>query len=208
MRLPCASPAGWHCRCTASAMSLRVLLVGSDCDLVAAVELSLSRLADMEVVRAPDDAALVEAVAAAAPDVVIVDMSRSDPDRLDAIRQVAQDQPRPIVMFVDADDPLLMEAAIAAGVSSYNVVGATLPDVQPIVRAAIALFRRYRRIEEELAAARASLAESSVIDKAKARLIRHRNLSEPAAYRLLRRRAMDEGRRIADIAREILATGE
>ena len=125
-------------------MSLRVLLVGPDCDLVAAVELSLSRLADMEVVRTAGDAALVEAVAAAAPDVVIVDMTRSDPDRLDAIRQVAQEQPRPIVMFVDADDPLLMEAAIAAGVSSYNVVGATLPDVQPIVRAAIALFRRYR----------------------------------------------------------------
>ena len=205
---PAHHPPGWHCRCTASAMSLRVLLVGSDCDLVAAVELSLSRLADTEVVRATGDAALVEAVAAAAPDVVIVDLARSDPDRLDAIRHVLREQPRPIVMFVDADDPLLMEAAIAAGVSSYNVVGATLPDVQPIVRAAIALFRRYRRIEEELAAARAALAESSVIDKAKARLIRHRRLSEPAAYRLLRRRAMDEGRRIADIAREILATGE
>jgi len=200
--------AGWHWRCTAFVMSLRVLLVGSDTDVVAAVELSLSQMADMELVRTVANEALAEAVAAAAPDVVIVDLTRSERDGLDAIRQVAQEQPRPIVMFVDADDPLLMEAAIAAGVSSYNVVGATLPDVTPIVRSAIALFRRYRRIEEELAAARALLAESAVIDKAKARLIRHRNLSEPAAYRLLRRRAMDEGRRIADIAREILATGE
>ncbi len=189
-------------------MSLRVLLIGTDSDLVAAVELSLSQLADMELLRAAGDEALVEAVAAAAPDVIILDSAGSDRDALDAIRQVARAQPRPIVMFADADDPLLMEAAIAAGVSSYNVVGATLPDVTPIVRSAIALFRRYRRIEEELAAARAALAESAVIDKAKARLIRHRHLSEPAAYRLLRRRAMDEGRRIADIAREILATGE
>jgi len=189
-------------------MSLRVLLVGSDSDVIAAVELSLSPMADIELVRTSGNAALVEAVAAAAPDVVIVDLARSDRDGLDPIRQVLSAQPRPIVMFVDADDPLLMEAAIAAGVSSYNVVGATLPDVQPIVRAAVALFRRYRRIEEELAAARASLAESAVIGKAKARLIRHRHLSEPAAYGLLRRRAMDEGRRIADIAREILATGE
>jgi response regulator NasT len=189
-------------------MALRVMLVGLDSDLVAAVELSLSQLADIELVRTAGDEALVEAVAAAAPDVVIVDLTRSERDGLDAIRQVAREQPRPIVMFVDSDDPALMEAAIAAGVSSYNVVGAILPDVTPIVRTAIALFRHYRRIEEELAAARASLAESAVIDKAKARLIRHRHLSEPAAYRLLRRRAMDEGRRIADIAREILATGE
>ena len=200
-------PAGWHCRCTAPAMALRVLLAGSGSDLGAAVELNLSRLADIELIRTAGEA-LVEAVAAAAPDVVVIYLTRSEREGLDAIRQVAQQHPRPIVMLVDSDDPLLMEAAIAAGVTSYNVVGATLPDVTPIVRAAVALFGRHRRIEEELAAARASLAESAVIDKAKARLIRHRHLSEPAAYGLLRRRAMNEGRRIADIAREILAAGE
>jgi response regulator NasT len=189
-------------------MSSRVLLIGSDPDVVAAVELGLSQLTDMDVVRAASGAGLVEAVAAVAPDVIIVDFTRSDRDGLDAIRQVAQGQPRPIVMFVDGDDPILMEAAIAAGVSSYNVVGAALPDVKPIVRSAVALFRRYRQIEEALAAAQASLAESAVIDRAKARLIRHRHLSEPEAYGLLRRRAMNEGRRIADIAREIVAAGE
>ena len=189
-------------------MSSRVLLIGADSDLVAAVELGLSQLADMDLVRIACGEGLVEAVAAVAPDVIIVDLTRSDRGGLDAIRQVAREQPRPIVMFVDADDPLLMEAAIAAGVSSYNVVGTALPDVKPIVRSAVALFRRYRQIEEELAAAQASLAESAVIDRAKARLIRHRHLSEPEAYGLLRRRAMNEGRRIADIARDIIAAGE
>ncbi len=187
-------------------MSLRVLLAGSDPDLVDAVEVSLGQLPDMELVRAAGELGLVEAVAAAAPDVIIVGLVRPDRGGLDAIRHVAREQPRPIVMFVDADDPALMEAAIAAGVSSYNVVGAALPDAKPIVRAAVALFRRYRQIEEELAAAQASLAESAVIDKAKTRLIRQRQLSEPEAYRLLRRRAMNEGRRIVDIAREILAS--
>src|SRR5207344_2550522 len=111
--------AGWHWRCTASTMSLRVLLIGTDSDLVAAVELSLSQLADMELLRAAGDEALVEVVAAAVPDVIILDSAGSDRAALDAIRQVARAQPRPIVMFADADDPLLMEAAIAAGVSSY-----------------------------------------------------------------------------------------
>ena len=189
-------------------MSLRILLAGSDPDLADAVEASLRQLADIELVRAAGGEGLVEAAAAAAPDVIIVDLGRPDRDRLDAIRQIAREQPRPIVMFVDADDPLFMEAAIAAGVSSYNVVGSTPPDVKPIVRTAVALFRRYRQIEAELAAARASLAESALIDKAKARLIRDRRLSEPEAYRLLRRRAMDDGRRIADIAREILETAK
>jgi response regulator NasT len=188
------------------AMSLRILLAGSDSDLMDAVGASLRQLADIELFRATRGEELAEAVAVAAPDVIIVLLGRPDRDRLEPIRQVARDRPRPIVMFVDADDPLFMEAAIAAGVSSYNVVGGTPPDLKPIVRAAVALFRRQRQIEEELAAARVSLAESALIGKAKARLIRERRLSEPEAYRLLRRRAMDDGRRIADIAREILET--
>ena len=189
-------------------MSLRVLLAGSDPHLADAVAVSLSPLADIELVRAAGDEGLVEAVAASAPDVIIVDLTRPDRARLDAIRRVAHEQPRPIVLFVDADDPALMEAAIAAGVSSYNVVGAALPDVKPIVRAAIALFQRRRLVEVELAAARTLLGEGADIGKAKARLMRDRHLDEPEAYRLMRRRAMNEGRRIADIAREIVETGE
>ena len=34
-----------------------------------------------------------------------------------------------------------MEEAIAAGVSSYNVVDTAFPDVKPIVMAAVAIFR-------------------------------------------------------------------
>ena len=44
-------------------------------------------------------------------DVVIVDMARPDRDALDGIRHVTRDAPRPVVMFVDRDDPAFMEAA-------------------------------------------------------------------------------------------------
>ena len=189
-------------------MFLRVLLAGSDPDLVDAVAASLGRLTDIELVQATGGAGLVEAVAAAAPDVIIVGAAGPDRDGLAAIGRIVRDRPLPVVMFVDADDPAFMEAAIAAGVSSYNVVGTALPEVGPIVRTAVALFRRHRQTTEELAAAQTSLAERAVIARAKARLIRHRDLSEPEAYGLLRRRAMNEGRRIADIAREILEAGE
>ncbi len=91
-----------------------------------------------------------------------------------------------------------MEAAIDAGISSYNVVGASLPAVKPIVAAAVALYRRHRADQTERAA----------IDRAKSMLIRTRGLSEPDAHRWLRRRAMDRGKRIADIAAAFLAGEE
>ena len=66
-------------------------------------------------------------------------MARRDRDALDDLRRVSADNPCPIVMFVDRDDRALMEAAIAAGVSSYNVVDTAFPDIKPIVMAAVAI---------------------------------------------------------------------
>ena len=57
-----------------------------------------------------------------------------DRDALDDLRHVSARHPRPIVMFTDRDDPEFVRDAIGDGVSSYNVVGARLPEIKPINR--------------------------------------------------------------------------
>jgi two-component system, response regulator / RNA-binding antiterminator len=136
--------------------------------------------------------------------VVLVDMARPDRDALDGIRLMAALVPRPVVLFVDEDDPAFMEDAINAGVSSYNAIGMKPPDVKPILRAAVALFRRHQRARDDLQEAEARLQERAVIDKAKAILIRQRRMSEPDAYRWLRGTAMSKARRIVDVASELI----
>ncbi len=131
-------------------------------------------------------------------------MDRADRDSIEGVRTVTKKEPRPVVLFVDHDDPDLMEEAIAAGVSSYNVVGAAMPAVKPVVQAAVALFRRYQETEEKLRKAEAGLKERAVIERAKGKLMREKHIAEPEAYHYLRRKAMDRGRRIVDIAAEIL----
>lgn len=64
--------------------------------------------------------------------------------------------------------------------------------------------RRLQAMSEELAAVRASLDERKLIDRAKAALMRHQGLSEDAAYRLMRQTAMNQGRRLPDVARAVL----
>lgn len=108
-------------------------------------------------------------------------------------------------MFVDRDDRAFMEEAIAAGVSSYNVVDAAFPDVKPIVMAAVAIFRKYQQVSADLHRAKTSLMEREAVDKAKALLMRRRKIDEPQAYRWLRRKAMNENKRIAVVAAELLA---
>ena len=187
---------------------MRVLLADGDAERGPAVAAALADAGATVLLRPGPGEALLDAVVRLAPDVLIVDMQRPDRDALDDLRHVTRHDPRPIVVFVDQDDSLFMEEAIAAGVSSYNVVGARLPDVKPIIQAAIAMFRRFAAIEAELRRAEAGLLERAVIDRAKAVLIRTRRMSEPEAYRWLRRAAMDRGRRIVDVAADVVEAAD
>jgi response regulator NasT len=184
---------------------VRILLADDDTARAGALTSVLSADASLTILRPKPGELLADAVAALAPDVVLVDMARPDRDALDGIRVVFSNAPRPIVLFVDQDDPAFMEEAIGAGVSSYNVLGVPPPDVKPILRAAVALFRHHQTARAELRQAKSRLRERDVVDRAKAILIRERRIAEPDAYRWLRTRAMATGRRIPDVAQEIVA---
>jgi len=187
---------------------VKVLLADDDAERAGAVARILEADPGLTVLHLTSGTSLAEAVASLAPDIVLVDMARPDRDALDGIRLMAAVIPRPVVLFVDEDDPAFMEEAINAGVSSYNAIGMKPPDVKPILRAAAALFRRHQQARDDLRDAEARLQERAVIDRAKALLIRHRRLSEPDAYKWLRRTAMSSARRIVDVASELIKTME
>ncbi len=187
---------------------LKVLLADCEGERAALLEERLREIGDAVIVRVPAAGSLIDAVTAETPDVIIVDMARPDRDALDDLRRISADNPRPMVVFVDRDDRALMEEAIAAGVSSYNVVNAAFPDVKPIVMAAVAIFRKYQQVAADLREARTSLIERETIDRAKALLMKERNFGEPQAYRWLRRKAMNESKRIVAIAAELLRSGQ
>lgn len=183
---------------------MKVLLADDDAERAGAVARILAADPGLTVVRLKSGDSLADAVASLAPDVVLVDMARPDRDALDGIRQVAALNTRPVVLFVDEDDPAFMEEAINAGVSSYNAIGMPPPDVKPILRAAVALFRRHQQAHDDLKQAEGRLLERAVIDRAKALLIKQRRMSEPDAYKYLRRTAMSSARRIVDIAQDLI----
>ncbi|MES2144876.1 MAG: ANTAR domain-containing protein, partial [Pseudomonadota bacterium] len=56
----------------------------------------------------------------------------------------------------------------------------------------------------ELLATKAALEDRKIIDRAKAILMKARGIDEEAAYALLRKTAMDQKRRVADIASQLV----
>ncbi len=183
-------------------MPLKILLIDTDPERAKALDDTLSRSGFAEVCRASGGRGIAEAVESTRPDLIIIDMGLPDRDALEDIRAVAG--AHPIVMFAGSDDPDFAAEAIAAGVCSYNLSGVALSDVKPVMASAIALFRRYRRVEEELAAAKAMLEERRLIERAKAILMRGHKMTEPEAYRWLQKKAMNENRKLAQVVAEFL----
>lgn len=142
------------------------------------------------------------------PDVIVIDLENPNRDLLESMFQLSRSVKRPIAMFVDRSDSSMIEAAIDAGVSAYVVDGLRQERVKPILDMAISRFNAFSRMERELAEARSELADRKVIDRAKGILMKSRGISEEEAYKLLRTTAMNQNRKIAEIAQSlVLAAG-
>ena len=185
-------------------MALKVLLIDSDEARAISLTRALADAGFADVSHADGGADLVDTVRRISPDLVVIDMALPDRDALEGVRALSANAPRPIVMFADKDDPAFVDEAIAAGVCSYNLSGVSTREMKAIVASAVALFRRYNKIENELAAAQAALDERRVIERAKAILMARRKMTEPAAYRWLQRTAMNENKRIAQVAADFI----
>ena len=139
-----------------------------------------------------------------APDVVVIDLENPGRDQLEHFFSLSRALKKPIAMFVDRSDTSEIEAAVEAGVSAYVVDGLRKERVKPILDMAISRFNAFSRLTRELEEARSALEDRRLIDQAKAILIKSRGLSEADAYALLRRTAMNQNRRIVDIAQSLI----
>lgn len=184
---------------------LRVMLVD---DLPARAALLEQALRDQQfevVARLATAAGLADEVASLEPDVIIIDIDSPDRDTLEHMASLHRDNPRPVVMFAGEGETATIERAVRAGVSAYIVDGLNPGRVRTIVDVAIARFREYQALRRELEEMRTQLADRKQIDRAKALLMRHRKMSEEAAYKAMRKMAMDRGQRLPEVAANIIA---
>jgi response regulator NasT len=163
---------------------------------------------DLDIVVIGDDTGLARRIAEAAADVVLIDLENPSRDVLESIAAATGPLDRPVAMFVDRTDPDTTRAAIDAGISAYVVDGLRKERVRPILETAIARFHAFTRLRAELAATREALAERKIIDRAKGLLMKARGIGEDDAYALLRRTAMERGRKLSDIARSLVEAAE
>lgn len=134
-------------------------------------------------------------------------------DKITELRRALGDQEQ-LFTQLRSHDPLSPLMAFHAQIPSSEVmadadsvaVGHHLS--QTVVEMLNSQSERLQQLTEELASVRVNLDERKLIERAKGILMQRQGLDEESAYRLLRKKAMNQNRRIADVAHAVLSLAD
>lgn len=187
---------------------LKIVIVDESPVRSAIIEEGLREAGFIQVSRIEEMTNLLARIYAIDPDVIIIDLENPSRDVLEQMFQVSRVVKRPIAMFVDQSDSASIQASVDAGVSAYIVGGLKKERVKNILDLCISRFNAFTRLQAELEQAKTALEDRKVIDRAKGILMKAKNLTEEEAYALLRKTAMNEKKKIAEIAQSVITASE
>src|SRR5688572_7161876 len=185
--------------------SLRILLVDQNADRAAILEEGLREAGCRDITVVREMHGLMRRIVDTDPDVIFIDLENPNRDVLEQMFQVSRSVRRPIAMFVDQANTESIHAAVESGVGAYVVDGLRKERVKTILDTAVSHFNTFNKLREQLERANQALEERKVIDRAKGILMKERGLTESNAYSVLRTAAMNENRRIIDVARSVVS---
>jgi response regulator NasT len=188
--------------------SLNIVIVDDSPVRAAILEEGLREAGYVNVVRIEGTTKLLARIYALDPDVILIDLENPSRDVLEQMFQVSRIVKRPVAMFVDQADSASIQASVDAGVSAYIVDGLKKERIKSILDLCISRFNAFSRLQSELEQTKSALEERKVIDRAKGILMKAKNLSEEQAYALLRKTAMNENRKIAEVAQSVITAAE
>jgi response regulator NasT len=158
-----------------------------------------------QVALAGDGRQLVELCRAAPPDLVLTNIMMPEMGGIAAAAEVNRERPVPVVLVFGHHDPVSLARARAEHVVGYLVKPVRPADLEVAIALAMALFEQLQALRREAADLRQALGERKVIDQAKGVVMRRLGVGDEEAYGLLQKQANDTNRKLAEVAREVLA---
>ena len=188
--------------------SPKIVIVDESPIRAAILEEGLREAGFTGVVHISEMQSLLSRIYAIDPDVILIDLENPSRDVLEQMFQVSRAVRRPIAMFVDQSDSDSIRASVDAGVSAYIVDGLKKERMKHILDLCISRFNAFARLQTELDKTKTQLEERKVIDRAKGILMKAKDLTEEQAYSLMRKTAMNENKKIAEIAQSIVMASD
>ena len=187
---------------------LKIVIVDENPIRAAILEDGLREAGHVNVARIENRTGLLARIYAIDPDVILIDLENPSRDELEQMFQMSRAVKRPVAMFVDQSDTASIQASVDAGVSAYIVGNLQKDRIKTILDLCISRFNAFSRLQDELDRTKSELEERKVIDRAKGILMKAKNMSEEDAYALLRKTAMNEKKKIAEVAQSVIIASE
>jgi response regulator NasT len=182
------------------------IVVADDEDAIrtALVEL-LGALGHQVVGAARDGKEALALVRSTSPDLVLLDILMPGLDGMEAARAISAEQLIPIVIVTGHGDQELIEEAAEVGVFSYLLKPITQERLSAAIATARARFADVQLLRTEVGDLKGALEARKLVERAKGILMRDMGVGEQEAYRWLKRTSSHHNRKLAEVARRLVA---
>jgi two-component system, response regulator PdtaR len=188
--------------------TLRILVADDESIRLLSLRKQLAALGHIVVAEASTGDEAVALAASTRPDLAILDIKMPVVDGIEAAERITQARPIPIILLTAYDEAQLVERAAQANISAYLMKPVSEEDLLPAITLALARFRQFQALRQEVADLREALEARKTIERAKGILMRRLNLSEEEAFRRLQKQSQDSNRRLAQVAEAIVVADQ
>ncbi len=187
---------------------LRIAVADDEPDMRLFFRELLPHLGHEVVAEAATGRELVERCRGTRPDLVITDIKMPDMDGIEAAAEANRDGRVPVILITAHHDAENLARMAPDYVMAYLAKPVKPVDLGAAVRLAMLRFEQFQALSRESADLRQALEDRKLIERAKGAVMRRLRVDEAEAYRRLRRCASDNNRKLAEVARSILASEE
>lgn len=190
------------------AQPLRVLIADDESIRLLSLRAQLRALGHKVVAEASNGQEAIVLAKTVLPDLAILDIKMPGIDGIEAAERITQERPIPIILLTAYSEQELVERAAQANVAAYLMKPVAAEDLLPAITLALARFRQFQALRQEVDDLRDALEARKIIERAKGILMRRLSLSEDEAFRRLQKQSQDSNRRLAEVAQSIITADQ
>jgi AmiR/NasT family two-component response regulator len=187
---------------------LRIAVADDEPRMLQFYDMALGQLGYEVVVKAENGRMLLEECRNKHPDLVITDIKMPDMDGLEAVTQLRNEQPIPVILVSAFNDSDYVAKAVRSHVLAYLIKPIKKEDLGPAISLVMQRFQEFQALRKEAADLRQALEDRKVIEQAKGILMKRTGLSEPDAFKRLQLLSSQKSRKMIEVAKMLVMAEE
>lgn len=187
---------------------LRIAVADDEPDMRLFFRELLPHLGHEVVAEAATGRALVERCRDARPDLVITDIRMPDGDGIDAVTQVNQERPVPVILITAHHDAEVLTRTGANYIMAYLSKPVKPVDLQAAIKMALLRYEHFQALAKEARDLRQALEDRKLIERAKGAVMKRVGVEEEEAFRRLRKMASDYNLKLAEAAQQVVGADD